>query len=166
MNAKLAFASAFISLTCLTLATNSYSLDAKIPSSVVTLIADPTTPICPNTTDPHTFSDRLLSDGSRVPFTIPTGQVLVITSYDWVIEGSTEANNTVWTGVAIFNGPNGVMALSSGARADSIGRAAGNSIVPNGVVVKPGKVMCFNYVGGAANLGTFARIHGFLTEDR
>lgn len=104
---------------------------------------------CPATSVPHTFGDRLLPNGTRVPFTIPAGQVLVITSYDWVIEGSTQINGTVWTTVALFDGTGNVSALSSGAAADSIGRAAGNTAVPNGVVVKPGTAMCFNFVGGS-----------------
>lgn len=165
MSAKHAFASAFIGLACLTLGSNAYSLDARNASGLVTLIADSSTPVCPATSVPHTFGDRLLPNGTRVPFTIPAGQVLVITSYDWVIEGSTQINGTVWTTVALFDGTSYVSALSSGAAADSIGRAAGNTAVPNGVVVKPGTVMCFNFVGGA-DPPSFARIHGFFADDR
>ena len=166
MSTEHAFASALIGLACLTLATNAYSLEPKKASELATLIADTSTPICPATTVPHTFSDRVLPDGTRVSFTIPLGKVFVITSYDWVIEGSTQANNTVWTTVALFNGSGYVSALASGAAADSIGRAAGNTIVSRGVVVKAGTAMCFDFVGGANTTSSFARIHGFLAEDQ
>jgi 5'(3')-deoxyribonucleotidase len=111
-------------------------------------ISDSSTPVCPATTVPHVFSDRLLLDGTRMPFTIPSGQVLVVTSFDWVVEGSSQANNTVWTAVTLIGaGKNN--ALFSGAMADSIGRAAGATTIPEGVVVQPGTVMCLDFVGGA-----------------
>jgi len=130
------------------------------PSQLVTLIADDSTPVCPNTSVPHTFSDRLLPDGSRKPFKIPAGQAFVITSFDWVIEGSSQANGNVWTGVTLIGaGKNN--ALYSSAAADSIGRASGHTDVPNGVVVFPNTAMCLDYVGGATD--SFATIHGYLT---
>jgi hypothetical protein len=133
------------------------------PSDLVTLIADPLTPICPATTVPHLFSDRLLPDGTRVPFTIPTNMVLIITSFDWVVEGSSQAKNTVWTAVT-FMGTGKNNALFSGAMADSIGRAAGNTTIPNGVTVGPGTVMCLDYVGGVTS--AYGRVHGFLAPKR
>jgi hypothetical protein len=149
----------------LTLLTGACSAALPRPSQLVTLIADGTTPICPATTVPHAFSDRLLPDGGRAPFTIPAGKVLVLTSYDWVIEGSSQANNTVWTSVALSSGSAYVNAFAAGAMADSIGRAAGYTVVPSGVAVRPGTTMCFNFVGGANATSSFGRIHGFLADD-
>ena len=134
-----------------------------LPSQLVTLIADSSTPICPATTVPHVFSDRLLPDGTRMPFTIPSGQVLVVNSFDWVVEGSSQHNGTVWTAVTLIGaGKNN--ALFSGAMADSIGRAAGTSTLPKGYVVQPGTVMCLDFVGGATS--TMARLHGYVTQQR
>src|SRR5579864_492187 len=99
---------------------------AQTTRQLLTLISDSSTPVCPNTTVPHTFGDRLLSDGSRIPFSIPPGHVFVITSFDWVIEGSSQAKNTVWTAVTVIGPKKSTNALFSGAMADSIGRAAGN----------------------------------------
>jgi hypothetical protein len=163
--------SGFIILVCLLLVAWAPSRNTKDggvlapekASDLVTLIADSSTPICPATTVPHTFSDRLLPDGTRAPFTVPSGHVLVITSFDWVIEGSTQANNNVWTAVT-FMGAGTNNSLFSGAAADSIGRAAGSTIIPNGVVVGPSTVMCLDFVAGAND--SFARVHGFLAEER
>jgi hypothetical protein len=153
----------------LALVTGACSATLPRPSQLVTLIADGTTPICPGTSVPHAFNDRLLPNGGRAPFTIPAGKVLVLTSYDWVIEGSSQPNNTVWTTVALASASGSgyvyVSAFASGAMADSIGRAAGYRVVPSGVPVRPGTTMCFNFVGGANAMSSFARIHGFLADD-
>ena len=98
------------------------TLEPAKSSDLVTLIADSTTPICPNTTNPHSFNDRLMPDGTRVPFAIPTGFVFVITSYDWVLEGSTQTKNNVWTAVT-FAGAGKNNALFSASNVDSGGRA-------------------------------------------
>jgi hypothetical protein len=150
-------------MACLVLSGCTAPVEPIKPSDLVTLIADSSTPICPATTVPHLFSDRLLPDGTRAPFTIPSNMVLIITSYDWVVEGSSQANNTVWTAVTLMGtGKNN--ALFSGAMADSIGRAAGTTTIPNGVTVDPGTMMCLDFVGGAAS--AFARVHGFLALKR
>jgi len=134
-----------------------------LPSQLVTLIADSSTPICPATTVPHVFSDRLFPDGTRMPFTIPSGQVFVVTSFDWVVEGSSQVNGTVWTAVTLMGtGKNN--ALFSSAAADSIGRAAGTTAVPRGFVVQPGTVMCLDFVGGATS--SMARLHGYIAQQR
>ena len=131
---------------------------APATSTLVTLISDSLTPICPATTVPHTFGDRLYPDGSRKAFTIPAGHVFVITSFDWDVEGSSQANNTVWTAVTLMGPASNVNALYSGATADSIGRAAGSTLVPNGIVIGSGTTMCMDYVGGATSAD--ARLHG------
>ena len=165
MHGKLGITPAILGLFCLAYASGADALDPRVASELVTLIADSTTPTCPATSDPHTFNDRLLPDGSRSAFVVPAGRVFVVTSYDWVIEGSSQANNTVWTGVALFNGSGYVHAVTSGAAADSIGRAAGGAVVPSGIAVRPGTALCFNYVGGAGTASS-ARVHGFLADDR
>jgi hypothetical protein len=151
---------------CLTLTACSRQLEPRSASDLVTLIADASTPICPATTVPHAFNDRLLPDGTRSAFTIPGGKVLVITSYDWEVEGSSQANNAIWTAVVLATGstPNGSIAFFAGGTADSIGRAVGHTTVPAGVVVKPGTIMCHDVVGGVSSAA--GRIHGFLADDR
>jgi hypothetical protein len=157
----------FCGLFCLTLAavamfsqTQRSSGQAPATSSLVTLISDSSTPICPATTVPHTFGDRLFPDGSRKPFTIPVGHMFVITSFDWIVEGSSQPNNTVWTAVTLMGAGSTANALFSGATADSIGRAAGSTLVPNGVAIGSGTTMCMDYVGGATSAD--ARLHGYL----
>jgi hypothetical protein len=141
-------------------------LAPKRASDLVTLISDPSTPICPGTSVPHSFADRLLPDGTRVAFSIPSGQVLVITSYDWIVEGSSEANRTVWTGVGVFDVAmnQNRLALTSSAGADGTGRAAGSTTAPAGIAVTSGAAMCLDYVGGAS--AAYATLHGFLATDK
>lgn len=166
MRSNLTLASAAtIGLVCLAYATNASAIEPRASSEMVTLIADSATSVCPATTAPHTFSDRLMPDGSRTSFTIPAARVLVITSYDWVIENSSQTGGTVWTSVALYDGSGYVNAVTSGAPADGIGRAAGGTVVPSGLAVKAGTAMCFNFVGGAGT-GSSARVHGFLADNR
>lgn len=154
---------AFLEMTCCLFLTSSVLAQGTLPSHLVTLISDPATPICPATSVPHTFSDRLYPDGTRKAFTIPTGQVLVITSFDWVVEGSSQANNNVWTGFALIGTGKNIALFSSGP-ADSIGRAAGHSDVPDGIVVYPGVAMCLDVVGGVTS--AYGRIHGYLALNK
>ena len=114
-------------VACLLLAACTSTVQPSKASDLVTLISDSSTPVCPATTVPHVFSDRLLPDGRRVPFTIPQGQVFVVASFDWVVEGSTQSNNTVWTAVT-FIGADKNNSVFSGSMADSIGRAAGLTV--------------------------------------
>ena len=152
-----------VGLACMTLVASVHALEPTKASELVTLISDAKTPICPNTSSPHTFGDRLMPDGTRVPFRFSNDLVLVITSFDWVVEGSSQANNTVWTAVELM-GAGKELAVFSGAHADSIGRAAGYTVVPNGFAVKSGTVLCMDTVGGATDV--FARVHGFLAPNR
>ena len=104
-----------------------------------------------------------MPDGRRVPFTIPAVQLLVITSYDWVLEGSTQAGNTVWTGVDLIGASASNNGVLSAAVADKSGLAAGYIAVPAGIVVAPGTTLCLDYLGGAKN--AFGRVHGYLVAN-
>lgn len=73
MRARHALASIFALLPGLTLAPDAHALEAANASSLVTLIADASTPTCPATTASRTFGDRLLPNGTRVRFTVPDG---------------------------------------------------------------------------------------------
>ena len=157
------FLSVCAGLACMTLVTSAQALEPAKASDLVTLISDAKTPICPNTTVPHTFGDRLMPDGTRVPFRFPNDLVLVITSFDWIVEGHSQPNTTVWTAVQLI-GAGREVAVYSGAHADGIGRAAGSTVVPNGFAVKSGTVLCMDAVGAATTVS--ARVHGFLAPNR
>ena len=165
MRARHALASMFVAFACLALAPHAHSLEPPNASSLVTLIADQSTPICPATTTSHTFGDRLLANGRRIRFTVPTGQVLVITALDWAVESSIRFDETGWAAVDLFDGSGYQHAFISDARFDLRGRAAGNSVVPNGVAVGPGTTMCLAFDAPVSGATAFARIHGFLARD-
>ena len=155
-----------VSLFVAVLAGCSNRLGPAKASDLVTLISDSSTPICPATTTPHIFGDRLLPDGSRVPFTIPDGQVLVVTSYDWMVTGSTYAKNTMWTALVVTTpkAKNGNLVFFSGAAADSIGTATGSTAIPEGVAVAPGASLCMDTLGGTSS--AYGHLHGYLVANR
>lgn len=165
MRARHALASLFALLPGLTVAPDAHALDAASASSLVTLIADASTPTCPATTASRSFGDRLLPNGTRVRFTVPDGQVLVITSFDWVADQGFRFDETTWATVDLFDGSRYQHAVVSSARFDLRGRAAGNTVVPDGIVVRSGTAMCFGFDGTVSADRSFARIHGFLARD-
>ncbi len=164
MRARHALASLF-ALAGLAFAPHAHSLEPPNASSLVTLIADQSTPICPATTASHTFGDRLLANGRRTRFTVPAGQVLVITAIDWAVESSVRFDETGWAAVDLSDGSGYQHAFTSSARFDLRGRAAGSSIVPNGVAVGPGTTMCLAFDAPVSAATAFARIHGFLARN-
>jgi len=165
MRARRALASTFVAFACLALAPPARSLEPPNASSLVTLIADVSTPICPATTASRAFGDRLLPNGTRVRFTVPDGQVLVITSLEWVVDQTTRFDETAWAALDLFDGTRYQHALIATGRFDLRGRASGNVAVPDGVVVRPGTAMCFGFDGPLSPERSSARIHGFLARD-
>lgn len=165
MRPRHTFASFVIAFYSLFLAPLAYALEAATASSHVTLIADVSTPICPATTNLRTFGDRLLPNGTRVRFTVPDGQVLVVTSLEWVVEQASQFNDTAWVTLDLFDGTRYQHALIATGHFDFRGRAAGNTVVPDGVVVRSGTAMCFGFDGSLSPERSFARIHGFLARD-
>jgi hypothetical protein len=62
--------------------TNTGVVPAK-PSDIVTLTSTTTFTSCTGTSNTPNIISIQIVDGSRQPFTIPTGQVLVVTGIDW-----------------------------------------------------------------------------------
>ncbi len=128
------------------------------PSQVVTLATSGLA--CPPLGGGQVFDVRVGSDGSETPFSIPEGQVLVITGIDWSILLPASAGETV---VAFLRTPPSPSAAPivwrDAALADADGRAGGSALIPN-VVVKPGVPVCL-FPGGA-----IGNLHGFLAKDK
>jgi hypothetical protein len=107
------------------------------------------------------------SDGSSAAFTIPAGQVLIITSIDWSAEVATANRRFDFALVSI---PGGAFATGGGALSDADFTVSGTLLIPGGLVVKPGVTLCPEVDhGGPAFVesdAAFVRVHGFLAKDK
>jgi hypothetical protein len=108
---------------------------------------------------------QIKPDGSSGSFSIPTGQVLVVTGFDWAQQGLL-ASQTGLASLLIESATATNAVFVDGAIADSKGVAVKAAAVPN-VVVKPvpGAVFCFGSGGGAV-ISPSSVVHGFLTKDK
>ena len=103
-------------------------------------------------------------DGAGVTqFTIPPGQVFVVTSFDWIV--TTEPSRNVIAMLRVEQlGVNSVSAYGM-ALADSIGRAGSSQSLGSGIVLREGQKLCLSISESPAGslLGT---ARGFFTPDR
>jgi hypothetical protein len=114
------------------------------------------------------------SGGTIVPFVLPAGKVLVVTSLDWTATGrpanggpSPVANlaRTAFLFRVVNGGLNGPSAQSTAA-ADSTGKAGGSETFPTGAVLQNPGQFCLGMdtlVPGEALVGV---LQGFLAPDR
>ena len=112
------------------------------------------------------MTNRVLSNGAIIPFAIPSGQVLVITDFQW---GPSVVGANVFEPVTLLlqggEDPMGVSATGS----NSPGAAGGNGLVGSSasvvgwVAVKTATMIC---VSGGVQPNPFAIVHGFLAPDQ
>lgn len=127
-------------------------------SALVTALSSPTG--CPISGGP-VLDVRVNADATTSAFTIPAGQVFVITGFGWKVTALTPNIVTVTT-LVLVNGASFVPVLSSSAVADGAGAAAAQVTIPNGVAVKSGTSVC------VAASGTFVEmdVHGYFAKDK
>lgn len=107
--------------------------------------------------------DRIVKpDGTSAAFSIPTGQVLIVTSVDWVAASVTA--NRHWEFVLGF--PGGSFSLGDGAQSDADGQVSGTLLVPGGLVVKSGVQLCPHLTRNGGDAFAAVRVHGFLAKDK
>jgi hypothetical protein len=131
------------------------------PSQIVALISSGGAPACPHAG--KQIDSQIEPDGSFQPFSIPTGQVLVVTGFDWTVFGLL-ASQTARVELVLESTNAADAVFQDGAIADFLGTAGKAAAVPN-VIVKPvpGAVFCLSPDGGT--LGSSV-VHGFLTKDK
>ena len=124
------------------------------PSQIVNLSNKPVGLACPM--GGTEFTEVIKADGTSAPFAgIPTGQVLVITSWEW-----TAGTGPVATLEAQTASTRNILAESF-----VVGTGAGGmQTFPTGIVVQPGVHICIGSVGPFGSAG--AHVHGFLTNDK
>jgi hypothetical protein len=111
---------------------------------------------------------RVLSNGFTEPFSIPAGQVFVITDWQWFSSAIIGAN--AFEGVALVietvqSGKHTVGVAGNntpGAAGAANGVTGSSASIVNLVAVKPVAHIC---VVGTANPNPFAIVHGFLAPD-
>lgn len=145
------------------------ALEPTKPSQMVVLTYSD---FCTETTSLANIIDtQILPNGTTQPFTIPAGQVLVVTGFDWsayrcpalAAPGTVDVYMFLGaTGRVVFNDTAVIGAGTPPTSSCSTGGKA--SVVPN-LIVKPGVELCAGFdnqtFGGAP-----AIVHGFLTKDK
>lgn len=145
-----------------------------LPSNTVTLSASSlVSPGCagnPNTIfEEYTFNTYVVKNsGVLEPFTLPAGEVLVVTNFSWVANGSPVVANQSRVASLLPATSFGQSAADaqSTALTDSNGRAGGWQTFPTGIVLQNPAVFCLDLypvVPGEVVSGT---INGFLAPDR
>src|ERR1700730_36375 len=111
------------------------------------------------------MTNRVLSNGAIIPFVIPSGQVLVITDFQW---GPTNVGPNAFEPVSLLlQGGEEAMTVSATGN-NSPGAASGNGLVGSSasivgwVAVNPATLIC---VSGSIQPNPFAVVHGFLATD-
>jgi len=139
-------------------------------SDLVTLRQSQTGEHCVNRTtgasEGFAMTNRVLSNGAIIPFVIPSGQVLVITDFQW---GPTNVGPNAFEPVSLLlQGGEEAMTVSATGN-NSPGAASGNGLVGSNasivgwVAVEPATLIC---VSGSIQPNPFAVVHGFLAPDK
>ena len=133
------------------------------PSQVVSLISFGGT--CPS--GGALFGSQTPPDGNfPQPFTIPDGQVLVITEAQLTGSGAT-AGASVRILLRRETAAGGISEIVNQlVQADADGSYNGSFTFPTGVVVKAGALLCAKAVIGGGSFGSTGIVHGFLAQDR
>jgi hypothetical protein len=143
-------------------------LQPNAPSDLVTLVSDAT--LCPSGND-NRLGNRVLSDGSSVPFSIPNGSVLVITSWEWGPVFTKEPNHWEIAELTLQTPQGGLVQVGTagnatpGAQNTSISNqfTGSNASVQTMIAVKPGVIVCFS---SSSDVRAPSIVHGFLMQDR
>ena len=144
-------------------------LEPQLASDTITLIASTRTSApCGNPAfEMFTFDLFVVkSTGVLEPFTLPTGKVLVVTSFDWVAYGSPpNLERTALLNPATSFGFNAAEAQST-ALADSSGRAGGSETFPTGIVLQNAGKFCLHMDPKVTGEEVSGVINGFLAPDK
>lgn len=111
------------------------------------------------------FDTQVAADGTRKPFDIPPGQVLVVTGFEWDSEVGSASQLAIATVISVT--PDYATCDSafspSGGMTDSSGSASGSITFPTGIAVKSGTHLGLWMENGF--LGR-AKLYGYLATDR
>jgi len=137
------------------------TLGPRTASSLVNAMATTqSSPACGNCPG-KAFDTMIVSDGTEVPFSIPAGQVFVVTHFEWGSSGGVPS--TLEGGlVSVDSGTScAQFALRSESIADASGNAAGQLALTDGIAVKSGKSLCLLLAGSGSG-----KLYGYFANDR
>jgi hypothetical protein len=134
----------------------SSAFEARRPNEIITLQGNGTCGPASN----RALDLQVLPNGSLRPFTIPAGEVLVVTGVSWHMVNSSLAPRRV---VSVTIGSQFVLGairplFRTGALADATGRSTASVLVPNVVLSAGGLPPCVSTQGNPAGV----LVHGFL----
>ena len=134
------------------------------PSQLVTVAAEGSCTALGLTTD--RFDTLVKDDGTTAPFSIPAGQVLVITDLTVFAPGKT-AGGTVQVQVVVGTAATSHFAIvTANVTANASGGVGFAATFPTGIVVKSGASICPVAFDGTSNVAAGGSLHGFLTKDK
>ena len=134
------------------------------PSQLVTVAALGSCTALGLTTD--LFNTLVKGDGTTAPFSIPAGQVLVITDLTVFATGKT-AGGTVQVQVAVGTAATShIFIVAANVTANPSGGVGFTATFPTGIVVKSGASICPLAFDGTSNVAAGGSLHGFLTKDK
>ena len=136
----------------------------KRAGDVVTLgTAFPPAP-CPASATALLFDTRILADGTRAPFAIPAGKVLVITGLDYAGDGVTDSA----VAATLIHATTGEQLFTTVATVHNFG--VGSDVAHHSTAVPPivvrGAVCLQTDSGTSPPLPSQGVLHGFLAADR
>src|SRR5262249_62349717 len=111
------------------------------------------------------FNTLVKGDGTTAPFSIPAGQVLVITDLTVFAPGKT-AGGTVQVEVVVGTATSHFSIVTANVTANASGGVGFTATFPTGIVVKSGASICPVAFDGTSNVAAGGPLHGFLTEDK
>jgi hypothetical protein len=114
---------------------------------------------CPN--GGRVFDTRVLPDGTEAPFVIPPKRVLVITSLEYSFQSNADPNWNATPLLSLQNGPSIQPILRGFGVTDALGSGSGQVLVPAGVAVRAGPMICISAGEGASGV-----LQGFFAKDK
>ena len=149
----------FTLILCVPPSSTAGAVAPKKPSDLRTVLGLPSSVPCPGLSSLRAVDLQQNPDGTTGPFSIPVGNVFIVTSFD------TEGSGAVGTGggaaLIISDGTGGssLIARCDGVAASN-GLVSGSCTLPIGVPVKGGSTLC--YTPTTSNV----IVRGFMAKDK
>jgi hypothetical protein len=115
------------------------------------------------------FDTLVKGDGTKAPFSIPAGEVLVITDITVVADGRTPGHTIQGQVVAGTTAASQSFIFAENVTAGPSGGVTLSATFPTGIVVKSGTSICpiaSDLTGVSTNIAASGSLHGFLTKDK
>lgn len=106
------------------------------------------------------FNVQISPDGTAHSFSVPDGEVLLITHFQWT-DNIFPATGVLTSTLSVQTGSTSNTVLISNGAFDAAGKGGGEVTIPNGIAIKSGSFLCLTNTT-ADGIGF---VHGFLAKD-